>query len=49
MVKPLILDFGSGHDLRVMGSSPKSCSLLSGESASSSPSDLPPTHALYHK
>ena len=27
------LDFGSGHDLRVLGSSPTSNSMLSGESA----------------
>ena len=37
--------FGSGHDLRVLGWSPVSGSLLSGESASPSPSDPPPAHA----
>ena len=33
--------FGSGHDLRVLGLSPMSGSLLSGEPASSSPPLLP--------
>jgi len=32
-VKHLTLDLGSGHDLRVMGSSPASGSALDGESA----------------
>ena len=32
MVKCLILDFGSGHDLRVVRSSPMLCSMLSAES-----------------
>ena len=36
------LDFGSGHDLRVMGSSPVLGSVLSVESACPSPSALPP-------
>ena len=36
----------SGHDLRVLGSSPKSGSLLSGEPASPSPSAAPPACAL---
>ena len=37
--------FGSGHDLWVVESSPTLGSLLSGESASPSPS-APPLHAL---
>jgi len=48
-VKHLTLDLGSGHDLRVLVSSPTSGSVLSGESAcdlSPSPSALPPGHAL---
>ena len=49
-VKLPTLNFGSGHDLRVVGSSPTSGSGLSGESAwdslSPSPSALPPAHAL---
>jgi len=45
-VKCLTLGFGSGHDLRVMGSSPESGYALSGEPASLSPSALPPTCAL---
>ena len=39
--------FSSGHDLRVLGSSPASGSLLSGESASPSAPDPPHlVHAL---
>ena len=38
--------FGLGHDLGVLGSSPASGSLLSGEPASPSPSAPPPAHAL---
>ena len=38
----------SGHDPRVLGSSPKSGSLLSGESASPSPSAPPPAFAFMH-
>ena len=38
--------FGSGHDLRVLGSSPTSGSLLSRESASPSASAPSPSHAL---
>jgi len=33
LIEQLALDFGSGHDLRVLGSSPASGSVLSGESA----------------
>ena len=40
---------GSGHDLKVLGSSPESGSLLSGESVCPSPSTPPPTHALSFK
>ena len=40
-VKHLTLDFGSGHDLRVMGSSPTSGSLLNAESALLLPLPLP--------
>ena len=36
LVKCLTLDFGSGHDLRVLGSSPVSGSLLGVEPASNS-------------
>ena len=39
-------DFGSAHDLRILGSSPTSNSLLSGESASPSPFVPPPARAL---
>jgi len=38
--------FGSGHDLRVLGSSPMLGSLLSGESASPSLSASPPAYVL---
>ena len=38
--------FGSGHDLRVLGWSPVSRSILSGESASSTPFAAPPADAL---
>ena len=41
-VKHPTLDFGSGHDLRVLESSPTSVSMLSGESAGDSfPLPLP--------
>ena len=36
------LPYGSGHDLGVLGMSPKSGSLLSGEPASPSPSAISP-------
>ena len=45
LVKCLTLDFNSGHDLRILGSSPTSGSLLSGEFASPSPFARPPAHA----
>ena len=49
-VGPLTLDFGSGHDLTVTGSSPASGSVLAVEPAwdslSSSPS-VPPLLALF--
>ena len=38
--------FSSGHDPGVLGSSPKSGSLLGRGSVSSSPSAPPPAHAL---
>ena len=41
-VKHLSLDFVSGNELRVLGPSPTSCSMLSTESACPSPSVLPP-------
>ena len=42
----LSICFASGHDPRVLGSSPMSDSLLSGESASPSPSAAPLAYAL---
>ena len=42
LVKHLILDFGSGHDLRVMGSSPGLGPVLSRDSACPSSSACPP-------
>jgi len=41
-VKPARLDFGSGHDPRVMGPSPMSGSLLNAESTGDSLPLLPP-------
>ena len=41
-VKHPTLGFTSGHDLRVMGSSPTLGSVLNGESKTPSPSALPP-------
>ena len=47
LVERLTLDFGSGHDLRIMGLSPMLGSMLSGESAGDSLSlSLTPTHML---
>ena len=44
LVKHLTLDFGSGHDLMVVGWSPALGSVLCRESASPS---LPPAHKLF--
>ena len=50
LVERPAFDFGSGHDLRVVSSSPSWGSLLSGESLCLSlpafPSAPPPAHAL---
>ena len=42
-VKHLTLDFSSGHNLRVLGSSPELDSVLCVESALASPSSFPPS------
>ena len=48
-VKCLTLDFGSGHALRVMRSSPPVGSMLGEESAGDSPSPpLPSSHSCTH-
>lgn len=48
IIKCWTLDFSSGHDFNVLGSSPESDFPLSEElNLSPSPSSLPPAHALF--